>query len=606
MLHTSRFGNYTIGSFRRDVIAGIVVGIIAIPLGMGFAIASGVEPEYGIYSTIVAGVLISLFGGSKFQIGGPTGAFIPVLFAVVSQYGYDGLLTAGFMAGIILVAMGLLKLGKLIRYIPRPVITGFTSGIAVLIFSGQIANLLGLRIVEKHERFIPNMHELLARLSTFNIYSVVTGALCFAVMLLVARRWPKAPGALLGLVVSAMIATLLYDGNVATIGSAFGAIPGTLPGLHMPELSWGRIEMLLGPALIIAMLGGIESLLSAVVADGMAGTRHNSNRELIGQGIANIVTPLFGGIPATGAIARTAANVRSGAVSPLSGVVHGGVVLVVLLMLAPYASRIPLAAMAPVLMVVAWNMSERREFWRVLRTKSGDSLVLVVTFLLTVLADLTTAVAVGMLSAVLLFVKRMADSGKVVKVLPDDSTATRRVREYAVRIDRDCPQIAIYTVEGPMFFGNGGALEAAVRASVADGARIVLLRLSQAPLMDTTAEATLAALHQLLERSGGSLLLSGLRRQPRELLRSSGLLADIGEHRVFERTGQAIGSAIAAVDAHRCEGCAFRAFSECAQLSRGGVCAVPAALAATSIEGQARTGWPQPPPAVSSRSAGQS
>jgi SulP family sulfate permease len=376
-----RFEGYNTSAFRKDLISGLIVGIIAIPLGMAFAIASGVKPEYGIYTTIIAGIIISLFGGSKFQIGGPTGAFIPILFAIVIQYGYENLLIAGFLAGIILILMGALKLGALIKFIPRPVTIGFTAGISVIIFSGQIANFLGLSDIEKHEVFFSNMKEIVKHLSTINIYSVVTAGMCLVVILLAPRFISKVPGSLVGLVVSSVIATLFFKGNVATIGSSFGAIPSTLPHFHFPEMTWDRIETLIRPAFIIAMLGGIESLLSAVVADGMTGSRHNSNRELIGQGVANMITPLFGGIPATGAIARTATNIKNGAASPLSGIIHGVVVLMVLILFAPYASDIPLASMAPILMLVAWNMSDRKEFAHVLKTKTSDSVVLLITFL---------------------------------------------------------------------------------------------------------------------------------------------------------------------------------------------------------------------------------
>jgi len=348
MKWTGRYTEYHASSFRKDLISGLIVAIIAIPLGMAFAIASGVKPEYGIYTTIIAGILISLLGGSRYQIGGPTGAFIPILFAIVLQYGYENLLIAGFLAGIILVLMGVFKLGALIKFIPRPVTIGFTAGIAVIIFSGQFVNFLGLSGIEKHENFLPNMKEIVLHLTSINSYSVVTAAIGLAAILLSPRLLPKIPGSLIGLVASSVIATLFFKGHVATIGSSFGAIPHTLPQFHFPEITWDRMKILIQPAFIIAMLGGIESLLSAVVADGMTGTRHNSNRELIGQGIANIVTPLFGGIPATGAIARTATNIKNGRASPLSGIVHGIVVFLVLVLLAPYASNIPLASMAPI------------------------------------------------------------------------------------------------------------------------------------------------------------------------------------------------------------------------------------------------------------------
>ncbi len=386
------------------MISGIIVGIIAIPLGMAFAIASGVKPEYGLYTTVIAGILISLGGGSRFQIGGPTGAFIPILLGIVIVYGYENLLLAGFLAGILLLLLGIFKLGALIKFIPRPVTIGFTSGIAVIIFTSQIANFLGLTGVKSHVRFVDNIREIAKHIGTANGYSVATAAICLLVMMALPKIWPKIPSALAGLIVSAVIAVLLFPGKVATIGSTFGAIQQSLPALQFPEISLERIRMLFLPALMIALLGGIESLLSAVVADGMTKDRHNSNRELIGQGIANMITPLFGGIPATGAIARTATNIKSGAASPVSGVIHSLTVLLVLLLFAPFASDIPLASMAPILMMVAWNMSERKRFMYILKMKSGDTLVLVVTFLLTVWIDLMTGVGAGMLLAFILFI----------------------------------------------------------------------------------------------------------------------------------------------------------------------------------------------------------
>lgn len=380
---------------RGDLVAGVIVGLIAIPLGMAFAIASGVKPEYGLYTTVVAGILISLLGGSRFQIGGPTGAFIPVLLAIVLEHGYERLLTAGFLAGIILAIMGLLRLGTFIAFIPKAVTVGFTAGIAVIIFTGQIGNFLGLEGMERHEYFVQNIGELARRISTVSHESVCVAAVCLAVMLILPRVAPKIPPALAGIAAATAVSVLFFDGRAATIASVYGEIPSSLPAIALPDLSRETIVTMLPSALLIASLGSIESLLSAVVADGMSGTRHNSNRELVGQGVANIVTPLFGGIPATGAIARTAANIRAGAASRLSGVIHGVVVLLVLVLFAPQASQIPLAAMAPVLMVVAWNMSERRAFKELLLKRSPESVVLVATFLLTVFINLIAGVGCG-------------------------------------------------------------------------------------------------------------------------------------------------------------------------------------------------------------------
>jgi SulP family sulfate permease len=570
MKWSGRFEGYHLAAFRKDIISGLIVGVIAIPLGMAFAIASGVKPEYGIYTTIVAGILISLFGGSKFQIGGPTGAFIPILFAIVMQYGYENLLIAGFLSGIILILMGVLKLGALIKFIPRPVTIGFTAGIAVIIFSGQIANFLGLRDIEKHESFLANMKEIGTHLTTINSYSVIIAAISLAVILLTSRFLPKIPGALLGLVISSMTAAIFFKGDVATIGSSFGAIPSTLPHFQFPDITWERIEFLLKPAFIIAMLGSIESLLSAVVADGMTGSRHHSNRELVGQGIANIVTPLFGGIPATGAIARTATNIKNGAVSPISGIVHGIAVLLVLVLFAPYASEIPLASMAPILMLVAWNMSERKHFAEVLRTRTSDSIVLLITFSLTVFTTLTTAVQVGLILAVLLFVKRMSEVMSVAKVLPDRNDKHGKVNATIVNEGHDCPQISIYSVEGPLFFGAANKFEESIRNSITLGQKVLLLRMGKVPFMDTTGESNLASLVNHFKETGGIVLISGLQPHPLEVMKKTGIYELIGVEHLFEHTGDAINYALFQLDYNKCLGCKHYAFRECTALSSNG------------------------------------
>ncbi|MEK4340125.1 MULTISPECIES: SulP family inorganic anion transporter [unclassified Brevibacillus] len=562
-----RFEDYNVKSFQKDCISGLIVGIIAIPLGMAFAIASGVKPEYGIYTTIIAGILISLFGGSRFQIGGPTGAFIPILFGIVMQYGYENLLIAGLIAGIMLVLMGIFKLGALIKFIPRPVTIGFTAGIAIIIFSGQIGNFLGLSGLQKHEDFLSNMKEIWVHISTTNLYSVITACICLFIILVTPRVLPKVPGSLIGLVISSIVASLLFEGKVATIGSTFGTIPSTLPSFHFPEITLQRVQQLLTPAFIIAMLGGIESLLSAVVADGMTGHRHNSNRELIGQGIANIITPLFGGIPATGAIARTATNIKNGAVSPISGIIHGLVVLLVLILLAPYASHIPLASMAPILMVVAWNMSERKEFAHVLRTKTSDSAVLLITFLLTVFTNLTTAVEVGLILAVILFVKRMSDILTVAKVLPDPSVKHGKVKPQMVTEGHDCPQISIFTVEGALFFGAAAMFEQSIMNTIQYRPKILILRMGKVPFMDTTGESNLASVVQDFKNHGGLVLISGIQPQPNEVLRRTGLYKYIGHQHFFEHTGEAIDFALTQLEHNKCLGCKNFAFRECAHLS---------------------------------------
>ncbi|WP_099353284.1 SulP family inorganic anion transporter [Fredinandcohnia onubensis] len=570
MLHkwafSGRFKGYSVHSFQKDLISGVVVGIIAIPLGMAFAIASGVKPEYGIYTTIIAGILISLFGGSKYQIGGPTGAFIPILFGIVATYGFENLLIAGFMAGVLLFLMGIFKLGSLIKFIPRPVTIGFTSGIAIIIFVGQVPNFLGLDKIEKHELFLDNMREIIFHIREMNIYSILTATICLVVLVLTPKLFPKVPGSLIALLISTGIATIFYPTQVATIGSTFGDIPSKLPSFQFPEITFERIKQLIQPAFVIAMLGAIESLLSAVVADGMTNSKHNSNRELVGQGIANMVTPLFGGIPATGAIARTATNIKTGAVSPFSGVIHGVVVLLVLLLFAPYASKIPLASMAPIIMLVAWNMSERRVFYHVLQTKTGDSLVLVVTFLLTVFMNLTVAVQVGLILAVVLFTKRMSDIIVTEKALPNPESKHEKVDSRVVTDSHDCPQISIYNVEGPLFFGAAQAFEQQIMNSINYKPKVLLLRLSRVPFMDTTGEGRLASIVQDFSKQG-IVLISGIKPQPKSVLHKTGLYEVIGEENFFEHTGDAIDYALTQINDNKCLGCRHFAFKECQALS---------------------------------------
>ncbi|GAA0134711.1 SulP family inorganic anion transporter [Paenibacillus sp. YSY-4.3] len=571
MKWVGRFSGYSVHAFRKDLVSGCIVGIVAIPLGMAFAIASGVKPEYGLYTTIIAGILISLLGGSKFQIGGPTGAFIPILLAIVMQYGYENLLIAGFLAGVFLVLMGLLRLGSLIKFIPKPVTIGFTSGIAVIIFSGQIANFLGLEGVERYEYFFYNMKEIFLRISSLNLYSVLIAGICLAALILTPKFLPKVPGSLVGIIISTLIAAWLFPGKVTTIGSAYGPIPAGLPSFAPLDFTWDRILLMLQPALIIAMLGSIESLLSAVVADEMTGTRHNSNRELIGQGVANMTAPLFGGIPATGAIARTATNIKNGAVSPLSGIIHGVVVLLIVVLFAPYASSIPLASMAPILMVVAWNMSEYKNFTHMLKTRTGDSLILLVTFVLTVFTTLTVAVQAGLALAVILFIKRMSGMLAVEKVLPDHSSGKEKVQAHMVTEERDCPQIGIYTVEGTLFFGASHVLESLDQKLLADqDLQVVLLRMGSVPFMDTTGESNFSSLIQRLMQRGVIVLISGMKPQPRELLIKTGGYAMIGEDRFFGHTGEALNYALENLQFHKCLGCKQFAFRECTTLSSTG------------------------------------
>lgn len=566
---SGRFEGYSFAHFKKDLLSGTIVGIIAVPLAMSFAIASGVKPEYGIYTAIIAGILISLLGGSKFQIGGPTGAFVPILLGIVLVYGYENLLIAGLMAGIMLLLMGIFKLGSLIKFIPRPVTVGFTAGIAVIIFTGQIGNFLGLTNMEQHEKFHMNVYEIASNIDTVNFYSLLVAMISFALILMAPKVLPKVPGALIGIIVSSVVTVLFLQGHVATIGSTYGAIPNTLPQFHIPEVTLERIYMLIGPAFVIAMLGGIESLLSAVVADGMTNSKHNSNRELIGQGVANIVTPFFGGIPATGAIARTATNIKSGAVSPLSGVIHGIFVLITLLLLAPLAVHIPLASLAPVLMMVAWNMSERHHFVHILKLKSGDSLVLCITFLLTVFMSLTVAVMAGLILAVILFAKSMSDSLTVSKVLPNLKNENGKVHPHIVADLHECPQISIYTIEGPLFFGAAEKFEQTMLKTIQENPKVFILRMRKVPYIDSTGEEYFRNILQNIKASGGIVFLTNVQPGLEQMLKRSGLYNLMEEEHFYHTTNEAISAAFQYIQLNKCIGCTHYELEECRLLSNG-------------------------------------
>lgn len=522
MRNLGRFESLNGRTARKDILAGITVGIVAIPLGMAFAIASGVKPEYGIYTTVIAGLLVALLGGSRFQIAGPTGAFIPILLAIVLEYGYEDLLVAGFMAGIFLVIMSFLKIGDLIHFVPRAVTIGFTAGIAVTIFTGQIGNFLGLEDVERREFFHENMWEILRNIGTLNGYAFMTAAIGLAVIIILPRIAPRVPLFLAALLIPTLVSVLFYPGQLPTIGTAYGGIPQQLPEFRLPAITGGKILELWQPALIIAALGAIESLLSAVVADSMAGGKKSaSNRELFGQGVANMAAPLFGGIPATGAIARTATNIRAGAVSPLSGVVQSLFVLLVLLMFAPFASHVPLASMAPILMLVAWNMSGLRSFVKISHLKTGDSAVLWVTFLLTVFVNLTVGVQVGFILAVLVFLKKM--SGKLLlkpgEATPDDYIYSKIPKGSVFRTVR---------VDGPLFFGTAQQFEREIEKQLNTPSDALMLRLQGLSALDAGGVAALSAAHDHADRQGIRLLFQGIPEEKKILLKKSGLYDKIG------------------------------------------------------------------------------
>jgi SulP family sulfate permease len=530
--------------FLADLTAGIIVGIVAIPLGIAFAIASGVPPERGLFTVVVGGFLISALGGSRVQIGGPTGAFVVIVFGVVQSHGYEGLVVATMMAGIILVGLGLAGLGGAIKFIPHPVITGFTSGIAVIIFSGVIRDFLGLQMSTLPAEFVERMRAYLEHAGEVSWPAVGVAGLSLGILMV----WPRLPTRIPGPFVAIVVATVLvrYAGlPVETIGSRFGAIHAALPAPAIPSIAWRDLTQLVQPAITIALLGGIESLLSAVVADGMIGSRHRSNMELVAQGVANIVSPIFGGIPATGAIARTATNVRNGGRTPVAGMIHAGFVLLVALFLGRFAALIPMATLGAILAMVAYHMSEWRTFRSELRAPPGDVLLLVTTFALTVLVDLTVAVQVGIVLAAFIFMKRMSEVTDVTAFSAefhddeDPESAVARARGRALVVPQG---VQVYDINGPFFFGAAASFKDAM-AGTGRSPKVLIVRMRRVPTIDGTG---INALRELVRRSrneGSAVFLSGLVPDVRDALERAGLLADKGADGVFATYAEALEAA---------------------------------------------------------------
>jgi SulP family sulfate permease len=530
LLEAARAGTLRLRDWPRNVLAGVVVGVVALPLAMAFAIASGARPEQGIYTAIIASLIVSLAGGSRVQIAGPTGAFIVILAGVAARYGADGLLIATCMAGGILILFGIARFGGVLRFIPDPVVAGFTAGIAVIIFVGQWQDFFGLPQVHAahfHERLwqlaaaLPQLHPATLGLALLSL-ACVTGTPHVPGL----RR---IPGPLVALIVASLVQSWLQLDGVATLGSAFGGIPRALPHLSVPAVTLDRLIALTPAAFTIAMLAAIESLLSAVVADGMAGTRHDPNQELLAQGAANLLAPLFGGIAATGAIARTATSIRNGATSPLAGVVHALTLLLVLLLLAPLAARVPLCALAAILFVVAWNMSEARHFVHLARVAPwGDVVILLLTFLLTVFVDLVVAVNVGVILAMLLFLRRMAVA---VEVAPVTQAALGTELRAAGRTQLPAG-VLVLSIEGPFFFGAVESLERALHAAHSDP-RCIIIRLNQVPFMDITGIQALEEASGNLRRRGVRVLLCEARANVLRKLVRSGLVQDAAPPRDY-------------------------------------------------------------------------
>ncbi len=523
------------------MIAGTIVAIIALPLSIALAIASGVSPEKGIHTAIIAGFIISLMGGSRVQIGGPTGAFMIIVYGIVIKYGTSGLMIATMMAGLIMILMGLLKLGRVIKFIPFPITTGFTSGIALVIFTSQIKDFLGLEFSEAPVGFINQWRVYLSSISSLDLTTLGIGVLALLIIVFWPKINKKIPGALIALIVTSAI-VVVFKLPVETIGTKFGQISSSLPKLQPISIDYQTIVELIGPALTIAVLGSIESLLSAVVSDGMIGGKHRSNMELIAQGIANIFSAMFGGIPATGAIARTVANIKNGGRSPIAGMVHAIVLLLIMLLFMPLAKMIPLTSLSAVLIIVAYNMSEWREFKALLRSPRSDVLVLLTTFGITVMIDLVRAIEVGMVLAAFLFMNRMSEVTSAEPITLDAAEELENERydfESENRGIRLSDKIQIYEINGPFFFGAADTFIEAFRQIGAEK-EVLIVRMRNVPAMDATA---LHAFRSLVKRAHNlnlKLYISGINEQPLLVLRKSGLLEIIGEEHLFNTIGEAI------------------------------------------------------------------
>ena len=532
--------SYSRSRFRSDLAAGVIVGIVALPLAIAFAIASGVTPDRGLYTAIIAGFLISALGGSRVQIGGPTGAFVVIVYGIVQKYGIDGLIVATIMAGVILVILGIAKLGSAIKFIPHPVVVGFTSGIAVIIFSSQVKDFLGLRMGDLPVEFIPKWRAISSNLDSIDARAFAVSLIALLIMVLWPRVSRRIPSPFVALI-STTLAVRLFDIPVETIGTRFGAISANLPHPIVPHVSLAQVTALVAPAFTIALLAAVESLLSAVVADGMIGGRHRSNMELIAQGVANIVAPMFGGMPATGAIARTATNVKNGGRTPVAGMVHALTLLLITLFFGRWAALIPLATLAAILVVVSYHMSEWRTFRSELTAPKSDVAVLLTTFSLTVLVDLTVAIEVGMVLAAFLFMRRMAEVTNVSIVTreladgdndeDDDPNSVRR---------REVPRgVEVFEINGPFFFGAAEQFKDTL-GQIAKKPKVLIIRLRDVPAIDSTGLHALHELARSCKHDGTLLLLADVHAQPMFALVRSDMLVELGEENLFGNLDDAL------------------------------------------------------------------
>lgn len=538
--------NYDKKTFMSDIMAGIIVGIVALPLAIAFGIASGVSPEKGIITAIVAGFVISVFGGSKVQIGGPTGAFIIIVYGIIQQHGLQGLTIATLMAGVFLILFGLLHLGTIIKYIPYPIVVGFTSGIAVTIFTTQIKDLFGLSIESVPSDFVEKWIVYIQNMSTVDFWSAAIGILSVIVIALTPRFSKKIPGSLIAIIIMTIGALLLKNlcgiTSIETIGDRF-TISSELPDAQMPGITWETIKSLVSPALTIAILGAIESLLSATVADGVVGEHHDSNTELIGQGLANLASPIFGGIPATGAIARTMTNINNGGKTPIAGILHAIVLLLIFLFLMPLAQYIPMACLAGVLVVVSYGMCGWRSFKALMKNPKSDVTVLLITFFLTIIFDLTIAIEVGLIIACLLFMKRMSESTDV-KVIMDEidpneeaDLATQNTEHLII------PEgVEVYEINGPYFFGAGNRFEE-IMAGFGDRPKVRIIRMRKVPFVDSTGIHNLSNLCEMSHKEGIQIVLSGVNPKVHAVLEKAGFYNLVGKENICSHIDDALNRA---------------------------------------------------------------
>ncbi len=530
-------------TFMSDLMAGIIVGIVALPLAIAFGIASGVTPEKGIITAIVAGLVISLFGGSKVQIGGPTGAFIIIIYGIIQKYGFEGLTIATLMAGFFLVLFGLLRLGTIIKYIPYPIVVGFTSGIAVTIFTTQIKDLFGLTLPSNPSDFIEKWGVYLQNFNTIDPWCALIGVASMVVIAITPRFSKKIPGSLIAIILMTIVALLLknFAGvlSIETIGDRF-SISNELPAAQVPDMNWETIKSLVSPAITIAILGAIESLLSATVADGVIGDHHDSNTELVAQGLANIASPLFGGIPATGAIARTMTNINNGGKTPVAGIIHAVVLLLIFLFLMPLAKYIPMACLAGVLVVVSYGMCGWRSFLELMKNPKSDVTVLLITFFLTIIFDLTIAIEVGLIIACLLFMKRMSETTDV-KAITEEIDLNQDAEFSTGNLDHlIIPQgVEVYEINGPYFFGAGNKFEE-IMASFGDRPKVRIIRMRKVPFVDSTGIHNLTNLCEMSKKEGIQIVLSGVREKVNGQLEHAGFYHLIGEENICSHINLAL------------------------------------------------------------------